>query len=207
MSVESRKYLIVIVILVIASIFILKIEQTKGKITTEIDLSGVPLNLDNWEGREVKLPDSVYEILGTRDVLSRQYKDKEGDIVELSIVYSGHDRQSFHPPELCYIGGGVDLTGKSTESISLDDGSTLDLNKLTMQSSQGTIKAWYWFLVGDRFVGNFYKQQVYFILDALSGKKLQGALIRVSIRGDSEVLERKAKSFIGKIAPHLAETF
>lgn len=207
MSVESRKYLIVIVILVIASIFILKIEQTKGKITTEIDLSGVPLNLDNWEGREVKLPDSVYEILGTRDVLSRQYKDKEGDIVELSIVYSGHDRQSFHPPELCYIGGGVDLTGKSTESISLDDGSTLDLNKLTMQSSQGTIKAWYWFLVGDRFVGNFYKQQVYFILDALKGKKLQGALIRVSIRGDSEVLERKAKSFIGKIAPHLAETF
>lgn len=207
MSVESRKYLIVIVILVIASIFILKIEQTKGKITTEIDLSGVPLNLDNWEGREVKLPDSVYEILGTRDVLSRQYKDKEGDIVELSIVYSGHDRQSFHPPELCYIGGGVDLTGKSTESISLDDGSTLDLNKLTMQSSQGTIKAWYWFLVGDRFVGNFYKQQVYFILDALSGKKLQGALIRVSIRGDSEALEKKAKSFIGKIAPHLAETF
>lgn len=207
MSVESRKYLIVIVILVIASIFILKIEQTKGKITTEIDLSGVPLNLDNWEGREVKLPDSVYEILGTRDVLSRQYKDKEGDIVELSIVYSGHDRQSFHPPELCYIGGGVDLTGKSTESISLDDGSTLDLNKLTMQSSQGTIKAWYWFLVGDRFVGNFYKQQVYFILDALKGKKLQGALIRVSIRGDSEALEKKAKSFIGKIAPHLAETF
>ncbi len=207
MSAESRKYLIVIVILIIASVFVLKIGQAKDKITTEINLSGVPLKLGDWEGREVGLPDSVYEILGTRDVLSRQYKDKKGRILELSVVYSGHDRQSFHPPELCYLGGGVDLAGKDIEKVSLDDGSNLDLNKLTMQSFQGTIKAWYWFLVGDRFVGNFYKQQLYFILDALSGKKLQGALIRVSIRGDSEVLEKKAKSFIVKIAPHLAETF
>lgn len=204
---NNRKYIVVIITLVIAFAFVLKIELAKGKITSEIDLSKIPFKLNGWEGKDTILPDSVYEILETTDVLSRRYTDKQGGVLDLSIVYSGHDRQSFHPPEICYLGGGIELIDKSKENIPLQGGVGLKTNKLVMKSQEGTIKAWYWFLVGDRFVDNFYQQQLYFILDALGGRKLQGALIKVSIRGDSAVLESKLKFFIAKITPHLARTF
>ena len=207
MQINNRKYIVVIIALVVVFAFVLKIELGGRKILSEIDLDKIPLELSGWEGRDIELPQSVYEILETKDVLSRRYEDKEGGVLDLSIVYSGHDRQSFHPPEVCYLGGGIELIAKSKENIPLEGGAGLKTNKLIMKSSGGTIKAWYWFLVGDRFVDNFYQQQLYFILDALGGRKLQGALIKVSIRGDSEILESKLKFFIAKITPHLARTF
>lgn len=207
MSVKHRKYLVVISILVFVCAVALQIEQAKGKIISDVDFKNFPLLIGDWKGEDVTLDKSVYEILETTDVFIRRYKDKDQDEVELAVVYSGRDRQAFHPPEICYIGAGAQLTGQSKEDFSLGQDMSLSLNRLDMNYSGGKVKAWYWFLVGDRFVGSFYKQQLYFILDALRGKKLQGALIRVSVNGDSKILEHKAKSFIVKIAPYLAETF
>jgi len=65
-----------------------------------------------------------------------------------------------------------------------------------MDSSGGKIVVWYWFLAGDKFMPDFYRQQAHIALNALRGNKIQGALIRVSVVGDSPNLEKKAKSFI-----------
>jgi len=207
MSVKHRKYLVVISILIVVCLLVLKVEKAKGKIISDIDFKSFPLVVDGWEGRDISLDESVYEILETRDVFIRRYKDKAGDEVELAVVYSGHDRQAFHPPEICYIGAGAQIINQGREVVSLGKVGNLNVNRLDMDYKHNRIKAWYWFLVGDRFVGNYYKQQLYFVWDALRGRKLQGALIRVSVTGESETLEVKAKSFIEKVAPYLVKTF
>ena len=207
MQVSNRKHIVVIIILAIGCLLALKIETTSIATVFDIDLSKIPEKLGSWQSEDIELPDYVYEILETKNVLSRRYQDGQ-DFLDLTIVYSGNNRQSFHPPEICYLGGGVELTAKAKEDIQLKEGSILKTNKLTMiYSEEGIIKAWYWFLVGDRFVDSFLKQQLYFVLDILANRKLQGALIRVSIRGESQDLEDKAKSFISSITPYLKETF
>ncbi|MBP7088269.1 MAG: EpsI family protein [Candidatus Omnitrophica bacterium] len=206
MQISRRKHIVVIVILVLSCLLAFKIETTNIKTVFDIDLSKIPTKLGVWQAEDIELPDYVYEILETKNVLSRRYQDGQ-DSLELTIVYSGNNRQSFHPPEICYVGGGVEITAKGKEDIPLKENSSLKTNKLTMIYPEGTIKAWYWFLVGDRFVDSFLKQQLYFVLDILANRKLQGALIRVSMRGESQDLEDKVKSFISSITPYLKEAF
>ena len=120
MSAKHRKYLVVISILIVACIFVLEIEQVKGKIVSDIDFSSFPFVIDGWRGRDISLDESVYEILETRDVFIRRYDDSQGSEVELAVVYSGSDRQAFHPPEICYTGAGAQLVNQSREVVSLE---------------------------------------------------------------------------------------
>ena len=207
MSIRNKNYLVVIAILFVACLFVIKIEQAKGKVSSTDYLSQIPLNVGQWQGQDIGVSNDVYEILETKDVIIRQYFDKDGDSVVLAVVYSGKNRDSFHPPEYCYLGDGVQLLDKGKEDIFLTDSSYIRSNKLVMQASGDTIKAWYWYSSRDRFFDNYYFQQVYFLLDALLGKTVKGALIRVSVQGDSQAMEGKAKSFIKEVIPILEKIF
>ena len=181
---------------------VFRVEQSKGKAVPSFGVSTVPLRMGGWKGRDLEVGQDVYEILETKDVVVREYVDSEGDSVMLSMVFAQNNRDSFLPPVICYLGGGIELRDKGFEEIPFSDGA-LTANKLVMDSPRGTIKAWYWFLLGDTFFGSYYKQQIFFMLDALSGKDSRGALVRVSVLGDSERLVKKAKEFIALVASSL----
>jgi len=180
-----------------------KIQSLSGMAFEGVPFDKIPLTISEWQGSNFETSQEVLEILGTKDVLSRQYKNREGQKINFSIIYSGNNRDSFHPPEYCFIGGGATLVGKSKESILLDESSNLSVNKLKMEDKYGKLTSWYWFSIDDKFVSNYYLQQVYILLDALRGKKFRGALIKVSIRGKDLNLEIKAREFIRQMVPQL----
>ena len=214
MKIDKAKYIVVIAILVVCGLLVLKIEQVKAKVldrtSSGIQFDKLPLRFGSWQGSDAQIDQQLYDMLGTKDVLIRQYKDGEGNVVDLAVVYSAENRQSFHPPELCFLGGGVELTEKTHEVIALGEGENLSVNKLLMQIKlQGDSDryekavAWYWFSAGSRFIADFYKQQAYVILGALKGRGIRGSLIRVSAWGKSQDLEDRAKAFIKQAAPYL----
>lgn len=180
-------------------------QSLSGMAFEGVPFDKIPLTISGWQGSNFTTSEKVLEILGTKDVLSRQYRNKYGEKINLSIIYSGNNRDSFHPPEYCYIGGGAKLLGKEKEIILLNETSNLLVNKLKMEDKYGKVTSWYWFSVDDKFVSNYYLQQVYILLDALRGKKFRGALIKVSIRGKDLSLEIKAREFIREIVPVLKE--
>ena len=94
---------------------------------------------------------------------------------------------------------------KIAEEVALENGRMLVTNKLIMQDSYGVVKAWYWYLAGGEFISNYYLQQAQLMWDALRGKELEGALIRVSARGEDLRVEEKAKSFIRESIIELEE--
>jgi len=183
------------------------IEQGKGRTPQTVTMSRIPLKVGQWEGKDIPVEQKVYEILETKDVLVREYKDPEGDSVYLSIVYSQSNRGSFHPPEICYLGGGVKLLNKGVENIAVNDGNVLETNILEMDGPVGVMKAWYWFAAGTRFVQSYYKQQIYLLRDAFSGRATQGALIRVSGKIVNSRIEHKIKGFIRDMLPYLEVFF
>lgn len=205
MSAHGRKYLAVIAVLLVASVLVLRIQQARGKISSQVEFEKLPLSLGEWQGRDMEVTEDIYEVLETRDVLIREYKDKDGDSIDLAVVYSGEERHSFHPPELCFLGGGVELLDRKREEIGLGDDGSLAVNKLIMKSGQGKMVSWYWFSAGERFTPNYYLQQAYLALDAFRGSKVKGALIRIAASGHTPNLENKAQSFIRQALPYLKE--
>jgi EpsI family protein len=204
---SDRKYLLVVVILAAAAACVLGIHQARSSISPKIDLAKIPLEVSGWQAEELEVTDDIYNSLETKDIIIRRY-DKGDLSLYFVMVYSGEKRHSFHPPELCYLGGDeVKLRDKTKELIVLDENKNLMTNKLVMTSGPQTTKAWYWFAAGKRFTDSYYFQQFYLMSDAFRGQGLNGALIRISALGSSQVVEDQAKTFIRAMAPHLEEFF
>ena len=185
-----------------------KVLHTQHTSLTKLDFSAIPYTVGDWKGEDLAVTPDVTEILGTEDVLMRLYKKTENaPSILLAIVYSDNNRDTFHPPELCYVGSGLELQNKKSISLSLGENQTLDANELLLKNSNKSLKAWYWFAVGNRFVATYYHQQAYFFLDALQGKPLRGALIRVSMQGKTEPDAQIVSAFITKLMPDLKQLF
>ena len=202
-----RNSLIVILLFLVSSFILYNMRLTKGNVNLEAYLENIPLNIREWKGKNLKIPSYVYEILETRNILMREYIDENGGELILTIVCSEGNRGSFHPPEICYAGGeGVEFLEKKKDTVPLEGNNNLEVNKLLMKSTDGLTTAWYWFLAGDEYVSSYYQQQLRLFLDALRGKSGQGALIRVSVHGNSESIEDKTKSFITLLVPYMHKT-
>jgi len=199
----NKRSLLVIVILLIAVILVFKIQHVAGSTVSQIDLAQLPLSVGNWKGKEVEVEDKIYEWLETKDVIMREYTDGSGKPVNLSIVYSKGSRSTFHPPEVCFSGGGFSLKEKGYDSVTLKNGSTLRMTKLVLLHNKGILNSWYWFSAGNRFVPSFYQQQIKLLSDALKGKRMEGALIRVSSECPDQQSAERAKRFIAAITPYL----
>jgi len=207
MSHNGLRHIIVGLVLSAVLVLAVRIEFFRNHAAAAVDFSRIPLNFGPWQGKDLTIESYVYEILETKNVLARRYRDARGRDVYLSIVYSGNDRQSFHPPEICYLGSGLELVDRTRETVNLSGGREVTANRLTMRSDKGKITAWYWFLSGNDFVADFYRQQLQFIWGALRGKELPGALVRVSTMGSSADRAQAARSFIADLAPYLSGAF
>ena len=204
MSNFNRNSLILILLFLCTAFILQNMRQTRKLEKLDFDLQKIPLVIAGWKGEDLKLPSYVYEILETKNVLMREYKGENGDSLVLAVVVSERNRGSFHPPEICYAGSsGVEFLEKRIENIPLNNNETLKVNKLLMKSSDVFTTAWYWFLAGDNFVANYYQQQLRLFLDALSGNSVQGAMIRVSVQGNNELLQNRSKAFIKLLIPYM----
>jgi len=210
MQISNIRYFIAIALMFLAFLCIAQIEQANSVSHTTKDFSTFPMTIGNWKGTDIELTEDVYEILQTRDVLVREYKDDKGDAVMIYIVYSAKDRATFHPPEMCYLGGGMQLLNRSVESITLSNRNVLMANALTMESKNTMVKAWYWFMAKDKLTHNYYQQQIAILFNWLKYRSKEGAMVRVSanIRRDNPAIgEAKVKEFIKAVAPVIEKFF
>ncbi|MFH1771996.1 MAG: exosortase C-terminal domain/associated protein EpsI [Candidatus Omnitrophota bacterium] len=205
---KHKNYFISVIILALACIAIVKLESFNNAVQPAKAFKDFPMSIGRWQGKDIALSKQVYEILNTDDVVVREYEDSEGNSVLLAVVYSANDRASFHPPELCYLGGGLKLLDKRTEDVWLDKIRVLKTNTLTMQNKDFISKAWYWFAAGKSFTHNYYLQQVKILGNWLKYNSKEGALIRVSAlldKANPKAAEAKVKDFIRAITPFLEE--
>ena len=204
MSPFSRNSLIIVGLLVASIAIILKIQADSAQVPeNSVNLEMVPYKIGSWEGMDIPLSQDVYEILETDDVLFREYRDKSDYPVLVAIVFSDSKRASFHPPEICYIGGGSELMGKNFEKLVFEDGSTLNTTKLVIKSSDHFTTAWYWFMVGDKKIASYYWQQLSMLPSLFNSKQLQGSMVRISVNTNDELGEAKASKFVASLMPYL----
>lgn len=185
MGKKNLNSIIAIIILITCGAFVFAIASFKRTPSRNIKLLEFPLKIGEWTGNNIKFKDKeyekqIYEILGTDKVLLRSYTNEKNEKVAVQIVYSDQNRQSFHPPEYCYLGSGYnELLETGKVKIALDGGKTLTVNKAVYQARGGKILLLDWYMAGDLMTENYYKQQIYFVMNQIKHGKSGGSAVRI----------------------------
>jgi len=169
----------------------------------------IPAVIGDYEGADLGLSERAYAILETRDVVFRDYR-KSGlpGVVNLCIVFSGENRKTAHPPEVCYQGSGVEvLTSDLREVEAGSVTNSFPARRLLLSSRKGRICALYWYVWGSTFETDYVTQQMHMAWGALSGSPRRGALVRLSTwvepDEDDEAATGRLLSLARDLVPHL----
>lgn len=166
----------------------------------EGEFGQIPLVLGEWQGSGTELDERTYQILETRNVLSRLYKNQIGETIHLLLVGSHRDRRVAHPPEVCYTSSHYTITNTEDRQIEVG-GLEIPVREFVAKNTKTQDQdeqILYVYKVGDRFTSNYYAQQLRFAWDRLSRNESQVLLIRLA--GP----DRKAfQAFLVQLFPHL----
>ena len=161
----------------------------------------IPVEIGNWHGKEMPVDERTYEILETRNVLSRTYENREGGRIHLLVVASYKDRRVAHPPEVCYLSSNYTLLN-SREGELLWKGGRIPLKEFIAQDKKNPAhqeKVLYVYKVGRRFTTNYFAQQLQFTWDRLTRNESQILLIRLAGSDKSDF-----KQLLSELLPHLS---
>jgi len=169
--------------------------------TQETQMSNFPKKIGDWEGEDIVLQERDYEILETRNLIMRNYKNlTRGDTVNLYIIYSADNRKALHPPEVCYTGGGGTIVEKGVTALNAN----FKVNKFIIESKNYSQLVVYWFKSGDLSTYSYIGQQLKTVKDRLLQKKTSGAMVRISTEIDPSNPDKAInliKSFCESIIP------
>ena len=190
-------FLTVVVLLMVSSFFSLNLYFQQRSAHDRLDIHTFPYVIEEWKGKDLEITQKEYDILETRNLISREYVDSSGGKVYLFIIYSETNRRVFHPPEVCMMGGGVKIVDKRSAVIN-SSGYKFSVNKLYTQKDSYRGMALYCYKAGNLYTDNFYLQQAFFALNQLLGKHKGGATIRVSmsINKDEQISFESLKEFM-----------
>lgn len=163
----------------------------------------IPYHIGSWTGKDLELDKQTYEILETRNVLSRLYGNPEKETVHLLLVSSSKDRRVAHPPEVCYTSSNYDLISSKSSEFDVA-GMKIPVKQFVAQDQNDPNRreyVLYVYQVGERFTANYYAQQLRFAVDSLSKKDSQVLLIRLSASK-----EEYFQAFLSEILPHLKKS-
>lgn len=156
-----------------------------------------PMQIGEWEGTAIAPDERDLEILETRNVLSRDYKNPQGDALHLFLVSSKKDRRVAHPPEVCYISSNFNVMNAQESRVG--EGALAVLVKtftaVQERNADDRQEVLYLYKIGKRYTTNYYAQQLQFALDSLSKENSEVLMIRLAGRNKA-VLEAFLKELL-----------
>ena len=172
-----------------------------------VSIHGFPNVIGDWTAVELPITEKEYEILETRNALTRRYTNSKGEELSLFIVYSQNNHKVSHPPEICYTGSGATVISKQPISINIANGVLLDGNKVIVDRVRSQQVLYYWFKVGNSYTASYWKQQILIALKTLTGQSSSSALIRLSATVQPGKTQEDSldviKTFVPLITPHV----
>jgi EpsI family protein len=142
-----------------------------------------PLNVGDWKGREVPMPERVYASIETPYLFLRNYESARYPIpVNLSIVWFDDKNISVHAPEACLGGIGNDVKEKTTLSVGLGDRRNPTIGRLLVEK-------------------NGVQSIVLYFFDVDGYLTTSQTLIRLKVLSRRLLLKRSSASFVRVMAP------
>jgi EpsI family protein len=151
------------------------------------DFSRVPMRVAAWQGRDMgPLDRTSQEMLHPDAYMGRLYVRGDGYPVDLAVVF-GHEKETFHSPGFCLLGGGWNIIQKSRRSVDRGSGRRLLANEFRLQRRDERRVVLYWYASYRETTPSWVALQYRLLRNRVLGRPTGGALIRVTAPvGESE---------------------
>jgi EpsI family protein len=146
-------------------------------------LNGIPKSVGDWIGADQKLDPRVYDILGTRDVLSRSYVNSRGERVSFLIVLAQQSPSRTHAPEQCLSGEGDTIVGARDRDLVVG-ARTIPFREILLSSSQGSRLSWHFYKSGEHLTTSYWGHQIGIVLRRIKEPLAADVLIRAETETD-----------------------
>jgi EpsI family protein len=205
--------------LLAAAAYIAGASKTEPVVIRE-SLSGLPMQIDRWRGRDVPLDNRVVSVLGVDDYLNREYAESTYMGLYIGFYQSQRQGSSIHSPLNCLPGSGWNPVTRSFVSVPVAENATdtnpgpatrtIRINRILIQKGIDKAVVFYWYQAHGRVIASEYWGKFYTVLDAMRMNRTDGALVRVvsTIDGSGAQAEALAETegtrFVQFIFPRLS---
>jgi EpsI family protein len=206
---EKLRFLLVVGLLVLTALFVHGRGQTE-KAPARLTFSSFPLNLADWRGIEVEIPEGTLEILGPGDYLARRLVNGQHDLMDLFVAYFASQRtgNAIHSPKNCMPGAGWIPVETGVTQVDVAGYEPIHANRYVLSKGSSRLLVLYWYQSHGRTVASEYSAKIYLVMDAARLNRTDGALVRVVTPvfdgEDITKAEERARGFIQQLVPELA---
>ncbi len=145
-------------------------------------LTSFPLQLGNWQGTEVSIPQWALDVLGAGEFLDRAYSRTPNEPpIDLFMAYFPSQRMgsTMHSPQNCLPGSGWTPVESTRVGLTRPDGAKIHVNRYVLAKGLDRMLVLYWYQTHGRVVASEYWAKFYLVADAIRMNRSDGALVRV----------------------------
>jgi EpsI family protein len=169
------------------------------------DLQTIPMQIGDWRGEDFPLEEKIYEILETRAIIHRSYKNMNGSRVFLSLVHYHDAKVDFHAPEACLGGRGL-KTVKTTRQLTLVVGGekiSVDVAEIVSTKENGRDLTYYFYEAGQYLGCDYIKMRLSLAANKLANHDARASLVRISTTmiPDRKEAENRLNNFMTSLLP------
>ncbi|MBA3320781.1 MAG: EpsI family protein [Pyrinomonadaceae bacterium] len=161
-------------------------------------LSNFPTQLGAWQqlGLDTRFDAATESVLGADDYLSRNYSTADGKGANFYVGYYASQRggASYHSPLNCLPGAGWTMNDPAVIQITpAGGGAPFEANRYIIQNGDARQLLIYWYQGRGRMVASEYWGKIYTVMDSVSRRRSDGAMVRVIVPfvgSEDEALQR-----------------
>lgn len=204
---DTKRFLAVVgLLLIVGIVSIFAYMPMKFESGGDVRASSIPMAIGQWQGKDLSMDPHVYEILETDNLIMRDYRDPQGRLINLYVIYSQNNRKVAHPPEICLQGGGAMIIDKTAEQVT----PTIIATRLTLEYKDlNRDIGYYWYKSGKEYSNNYVAFQLKMSVERLLRKPTSAAMIRlltpVTDKNDPQASLDMLKNFARQLQPLLEQ--
>lgn len=210
MKSQQLRFWVLFVVLIAGGALIMTWERAgEAKVSRE-PLASLPNQLGAWRqaGRDERFGKEVEDVLRADDYVSRTYAAADGKVASLYVGYHASQRAgaTYHSPLNCLPGSGWNLTEPARTVVTPTTGAdAFEANRYIIERGGDRQLLLYWYQGRGRAVASEYKDKIHTVLDSVSRRRSDGAMVRVLMpvgKSEEETL-RAATDLAAQVAPAL----
>lgn len=166
----------------IATFALAHVVTVKSLITpARSDFSSVPEQFEDWDSSVRPMDPSVAETLGADDTIVVDLAAPDGEVYNLYMAYldAQRDGRSWHSPRQCIPGGGWEIASHEIVTSTTARGAAIAFNRMLIENGDARQLVYYWYDQRGRKMANEFVMKFWLIIDAITRKRSDGAMVRI----------------------------
>ncbi len=204
-------FLASVAVLAVAAALSVGLANRTEAIPARAEFVDFPVALGEWTGRRETLDLDVLAELEPTDYVIADFQTPSGEWVDFYSAYyeSQRAQASAHSPRSCIPGGGwliADLSERELPGVSVN-GQPLVVNRVEIAKGDFRQVVYYWFQQRGRVMTNEYLVKWYLLWDAVTRRRTDGAMVRLTTQvrpGEApEKADERLAAFAREVVPRL----